>query len=143
WLALNLLGAGPLATAGWPRAVDPRLTIELFAADPEIVTPIGVAVEPGGRVLVVESHTHHRPRGYSGPPADRIRALEDTDGDGRADHVTTVFEGGTATMGLALRHDGVLFVAKRDEVFRLGRQRDGTYGERQTIARLETAADYE
>ena len=78
-----------------PKVVDPRLKIELFAAEPDIVTPTGIAVDDRGRVLVVESHTHFRPTGYAGPPADRIRMFEDTDGDGRADRITTFFEGTT------------------------------------------------
>ena len=68
-----------------PRVLDDRLQIELFAADPDIVTPCGLAVDARGRVLVVESHTHFRPKDYQGPPADRIRMLEDTDGDGDTD----------------------------------------------------------
>src|SRR5688500_17568473 len=73
-----------------PRAVDPRLRIELFAEAPDIVTPTGIAVDDAGRVLCIESHTHFRPEDYEGPPADRIRAFEDTDGDGRADRIATI-----------------------------------------------------
>ena len=82
-----------------PRVTDPRLTIELFAAEPDIVTPTGLAVD-GGRVLAVESHTHFRPDDYAGPRADRIRMFDDTDGDGRVDCVTTFFEGTTWTMNI-------------------------------------------
>ena len=49
-----------------------------------------MAVEANGRVLVIESHTHFRPEGYAGPKADRILAMTDTDGDGRADRITDV-----------------------------------------------------
>ena len=89
-----------------PKVVDPRLKIELFAAEPDIVTPTGLAVDARGRVLVVESHTHFRPEGYVGPPADRIRMFEDTDGDGRADRITTFFEGTTWTMNIGVHPDG-------------------------------------
>ena len=37
----------------------------------------------------------------------------DTDGDGRADQVTNFYEGGTATMNLAVYEDGSVFVATR------------------------------
>ena len=47
----------------------------------------------GGGVLVIESHTHFRPKDYTGPPADRIRLFEDADGDGRFERVSTFFEG--------------------------------------------------
>ncbi len=113
-----------------PRVLDPALRVERIAAEPEIVTPTGIAVDARGRVLVIESHTHFRPEGYQGPPADRIRAFEDTDGDGRFETVATVFEGTRFTMNLAVEPSGSLLVATRNEVFRLpigdGGRRRGT-----------------
>src|SRR5262245_2182327 len=76
-----------------PRAHDPRLVVTLFAAAPDIVHPIALDFDAKGRLLVVESHTHFPPQDYRGPKHDRIRILEDTDGDGRADRFTTFFEG--------------------------------------------------
>ncbi|MEX0712974.1 MAG: PVC-type heme-binding CxxCH protein, partial [Pirellulales bacterium] len=143
-LGLILL-CGP-ATAGGlelPAAADRRLTVELFAAEPDLVTPTGIAVDAKGRVLVVESHTHFRPDDYQGPPADRIRIFEDTDGDGRADHVGTFFEGSRFTMNLAVYHDGTVYVATRDEIFCLrDNDGDGKADQRTTIAQLETPGDY-
>ena len=81
-----------------PKSLDERLAIELFAAEPDVVTVTGLTVDGKGRVLVVESHTHFRPENYQGPATDRIRLLEDTDGDGRADRVETFFSGTTSTM---------------------------------------------
>jgi putative membrane-bound dehydrogenase-like protein len=142
WLALGLLAAGPDA-AGPPRTTDARLALVRFAAEPDIVTPVGIAVDARGRVFVVESHTHFRPENYPGPPADRIRVFEDTDGDGRADRITTFFEGTRRTMALAFDRDGSLVVATRGEVFRLrDTNGDGTADERTPIARLETTGDY-
>ncbi len=131
------------ATDQPPRSVDPRVMIEEFAVHPAIVTPTGIAVDHSGRVLVAECHTHFRPPDYAGPPADRIRAFVDTDGDGRADKVTNYYEGGTATMNLAVYEDGSVFVATRMDVHRLwDRNGDGVADDRQLIARLETAGNY-
>jgi putative membrane-bound dehydrogenase-like protein len=136
-VTLVLLGAAP------PKSIDTRVAIHLFAAEPDIVTPTGLAVDGRGRVLVIESHTHFRPDGYSGPPADRIRVFEDTDGDGRADHISTFFEGTKWTMGIRLARDGSAYVATRSEIFRLrDTDDDGRADERTTIARLETSGDY-
>jgi putative membrane-bound dehydrogenase-like protein len=140
-LASLVATAGP-AQVEQPKVVDPRLSFELFAAEPDIVTPTGITIEPGGRVLVIESNTHFRPQGYKGPAADRIRAFQDTDGDGRAERVETVFEGTSMTMGLAIHPSGALYVATRSEVFRLKRAPDGSYGERTPIAKLETDGNY-
>src|SRR5205823_6071515 len=93
--------------------------------------------------LVVESHTHFRPNDYQGPPADRVRMFEDTDGDGRADRITTFFEGTTWTMNIGIHPDGSVYIATRDEVFRLrDTDGDGRADERTPIAHLETKGNY-
>jgi len=126
-----------------PTTTDARLTIQRFAADPQIVTPTGVAVEPNGRVLVVECHTHFRPEDYAGPKHDRILAMTDTDGDGRADKSTIFFEGTQATMNLAVYEDGSVFVATRMEVFRLfDEDGDGKADKNTPIVRMETKGNY-
>ncbi len=88
-LALCLTAADP-APVVMPTVHDPRLKIELIAAEPDLVTPTGLAVDGRGRVLVVECHTHFRPPDYEGPAADRIRMFEDADGDGRFEKVRHV-----------------------------------------------------
>src|SRR5206468_1217509 len=94
-----------------PKASDPRLVVELFAAAPDIVHPANIAFDKRGRLLVIESHTHFRPRDYQGPRHDRVRVLEDTDGDGRADRFTTFYEGTRATMDIAVHPDGSVYLA--------------------------------
>jgi putative membrane-bound dehydrogenase-like protein len=126
-----------------PKAVDARLIVELFAAEPEIVTPTGIAVDSQGRVLAIESHTHFRPPNYQGPPADRIRMFADTDGDGRADQITTFFEGTRWTMNLAIDRRGSVYVATRNEIFRLrDNDGDGVADERTPIVRMESEGNY-
>ena len=126
-----------------PRVLDNRLKLELFAAEPEIVTPTGIATDAKGRVLAIESNTHFRPKDYDGPPADRIRRFEDTDGDGHADKITTFFEGSVATMSAALYRDDSLYVATRNEIFRLrDTDGDGVADERTSLVKLETEDNY-
>ena len=55
-----------------PKSPDPRIQIELVAEAPNIVTPTGLGVDSKGRVLVIESHTHFRPKDYQGPERDRV-----------------------------------------------------------------------
>ncbi|HWY86771.1 MAG TPA: PVC-type heme-binding CxxCH protein [Gemmataceae bacterium] len=140
WPALALAGGQPQTDT--PRAHDPEMEVTLFAAAPDIVHPIGVAFDPRGRLLVIESHTHFRPKGYKGPEQDRIRMLEDT-GSGRADRITTFHEGTVATMAIAAHPDGSIYVATRNEVLRL---RDttgaGKADEVRRIAFLETKGNY-
>ena len=126
-----------------PQVLDSRMRLELFAAEPEIVTPTGAVFDQHGRLLVVESHTHQRPGDYQGPAADRIRIVDDTNGDGRADRFRTFFEGTEATMSLARGADDWIYVATRMKVFRI-RDRDGDdrADEEETIAHLETTGRY-
>ncbi|QDU23881.1 PVC-type heme-binding CxxCH protein [Urbifossiella limnaea] len=139
---LAVANAQPAPPAA-PTAADPRLVVERFAAAPDIVQPIALDFDARGRLLVVESHTHFRPANYAGPKADRVRVLEDTDGDGRADKFTTFFEGTTATMDLAVHPDGSVYLATRNEVLRLrDTDGDGTADEKTRVAFLDTAGNY-
>jgi putative membrane-bound dehydrogenase-like protein len=148
WLAILLAMASPGAPAP-PRSVDPRLVFERIAAEPEIVTPTGIAVNSQGRVLVIESHTHFRPKGYQGPPADRIRVFEDRNHDSKPECTGTFFEGTEKTMNLAVAGDGSVWVATRSAIYRLedrdgdGRS-DGPAGNTlpTPIIRLDTKGDY-
>jgi putative membrane-bound dehydrogenase-like protein len=148
WFAVSLALVSFALLAGHvpadePRALDPRLVLERIAAEPEIVTPTGIAVDGRGRVLVIESHTHFRPSDYEGPKADRIRLLEDRDGDGRGEPIRTFFEGTHATMNLAVYRDGAVYVATRAEILRLrDLDDDGAADQAQRLAWLETEADY-
>jgi putative membrane-bound dehydrogenase-like protein len=132
-----------------PKVLDSRLVLERIAAEPEIVTPTGIAVDGRGRVLVIESHTHFRPPNYSGPPADRIRVFEDRDHDGRPECTGTFFEGTRMTMNLRVAGDDSVFVATRNALYRLW-DRDGD-GKADGInpgslpapfVRLDTPGDY-
>lgn len=126
-----------------PRVADDRLEIVQFAAAPDIVHPVTMTFDANGRLLVIESHTHFRPADYKGPPHDRIRVLEDTDGDGRADKFTTFYEGSTATMDIATARDGSVYVASRSEIIRLfDKDGDGRADDKQQIVRLQTAGNY-
>lgn len=126
-----------------PRSLDPRLEVVLFAQEPDIVHPVAVAFDKKGRLLVVESHSHFRPANYTGPKFDRIRLLEDTDGDGRADRFTTFFEGTSTTMDIALHPDGSIYLATRNEILRLRDTKGTGVADEQTrIVFLETNGDY-
>ena len=141
-LSFSCLATASLFAAA-PQTVDPRLKIELFAEAPQIVTPVGVAVDGKGRVFVVESHTHQRQADYEGPKTDRIRMFEDPQGTGRGHRITTFFEGTSSTMCLKFDRDGALYVATRMEIFRLRDTKGtGVGDERTPIVHLETSGTY-
>lgn len=126
-----------------PKVADSRYELQLVTEQPGLVTPIGLAFDDRGRLLVIESHTHFRPEDYAGPAADRIRLVEDADGDGKADSLRTYYEGTKYTMGLRPGPDGWMYVATRMEVFRLkDADGDGVAETREEVAHLETKGDY-
>ncbi|HEX5268880.1 MAG TPA: PVC-type heme-binding CxxCH protein, partial [Gemmataceae bacterium] len=140
---LLLAGSGAARAADEPRAADDRLRVDLFAAAPDIVTPVSLDFDARGRLLVIESHTHFRPPNYKGPQFDRIRVLEDTDGDGKADRFTTFFEGTTFTMDVAGHPDGSVYVATRNEILRLrDTDGDGKADEKTRVVFLDTKGNY-
>ena len=142
---LATIGVLIVATnAPLPTSFDDRVVIELFAAEPDIVTPTAISVDDKGNPLVIECHTHFRPAGYEGPVADRLRRFEDTNCDGKADRITTFWEGSTATMGIG-RHpmNGWTYVATRDCVFRLrDADGDGSAELHEPLVTLESADKY-
>lgn len=130
-------------TTALPRVLDDRLEIQLVASAPQIVHPIALDCDAQGHLLVVESHTHFRPKNYTGPQYDRILRVQDSDGDGRADRITTFFEGTTATMDLAVHPDGSIYIATRNEILRLrDRDGDGQADEKVRLIFLETPGNY-
>lgn len=144
---LSALLAGLLFTAPalWaaPVALDDRLIVELIAAQPDLVTPTGVAVDARGDIWVVENHTHQRPVGYKGHETDRIRVFSDFGPNGKARKIRTFADGFRDTMSLAFGPEGKLFVATRAALYQLrDRDGDGTADERIPLVRLETKGNY-
>jgi putative membrane-bound dehydrogenase-like protein len=125
-----------------PRAADPRLVVEKFAAAPDIVHPIGMDFDHRGRLLVIESHTHFPPKGYKGLKHDRIVAIERA--AGKAGRFTTFFEGTRATMDIAVHPlTGDVYLATRNEVLRLRDSKGtGKADVRERLVFLDTKGDY-
>ena len=129
---------GVLQTAA-PVSNDPRFQIEIFAQAPEIQTPVGLAVDSAGRVIVVQSNTHFRPSDYAGPEKDRVLALVDQDCDGVADESTTLADGLTAALNLAIDSEDNIYVVCAKEVWVLkDTDNDGLPDRSALIVELQT-----
>jgi putative membrane-bound dehydrogenase-like protein len=73
--------------------VAPGLEATLWAAEPLVVNPTNIDIDSRGRVWVTEGLNYRLTRGGNRKfprieDADKIKILEDTDGDGKADKVT-------------------------------------------------------
>jgi len=94
---------------GWEASV--------FAAEPNVINPVAFTVDEKGRVWVVEcfEYPSRTPKGKK--PRDRIKILEDTDGDGKCDKVTVWAEGKDLPIGwdlatgIEVGHGGVFLGA--------------------------------
>jgi putative heme-binding domain-containing protein len=103
--------------------VPPGFSVELVAAEPDIVNPIAMTFDDRGRIWVTESLEY--PRKEPGPGRDRVKVLEDTDGDGRADQVT-VFAGGlNIPTGIATGYGGAWVLNAPDLLFLRDTDGDG------------------
>lgn len=126
-----------------PKSIDQRLKIELFAEQPQIVTPTGLDVDSKGRVWAIESNTHFPPPDYAGHKSDRLLVMRDTNGDGRADEITTFADGFTHAMSVAVRPTGEIFLATRREIVQLiDKDGDLKVDERKRIVHLDTPGNY-
>jgi putative membrane-bound dehydrogenase-like protein len=86
--------------------------VSLFASEPLITNPSAIDIDTHGRVWVAEIQWY-RSRAKQ-PPADKIKVLEDTDGDGRADKVTVFAEGVFAPMSICVAGDKVYVATSPD-----------------------------
>lgn len=103
---------------GGVTVLDGRLELTLMKQDPDIVTPIGIAVDDRDRVYVLESHTHLPPKDYSGPKHDIIKVYEDSNGDGKWDKESVFAEGLFEGLNIAFSPDGYLYAVTSKEVWK-------------------------
>ncbi len=67
--------------------------LELFASEPDIINPIAMNWDERGRLWVIETVDYpNSVRDEKGAGDDKVKILEDTDGDGKADKVTVFAE---------------------------------------------------
>ena len=93
--------------------------VELFAAEPDVVNPIAINWDERGRLWVAESVEYPYPREIwpDSGGKDRIKILEDTDADGRADKVTVFAEDMNIPTGFTFANGGVVVVQAPQTLF--------------------------
>lgn len=96
--AIASLPAAPTSTpepsppeeAAKAMRVPEGFQVSLFAAEPDVLQPVGMCIDDRGRLWVAENFSY--PRHHDDPQRDRILIFEDTDGDGRFDHRTVFYD---------------------------------------------------
>ncbi|GAG49155.1 unnamed protein product, partial [marine sediment metagenome] len=105
--------------------VEPGFRVELVAAEPLVMDPVGMSFDERGRLFVAEMRGYNQ--GNETPAAEardlamateklgRVKLLEDTDGDGRFD-TSTVYVDDLIWPNGVMAYDGGLFVAAAPEL---------------------------
>lgn len=105
--------------------------VELVASEPDMVNPIGMTFDERGRVWITESLEY--PRRSPGAGKDRVKVLEDTDGDGKADKFTVFAEGLNIPSGIAVGHGGVWVANAPDILFMQDTNGDGKADKQEVV----------
>src|SRR5580765_4922166 len=146
WLAVNASAAESDNTIPWRQDRPPNepyspqeaarkmtvpegFTVELVASEPEIVNPIAMCFDDSGRIWITESVEY--PRKSAGSGRDRVKILEDTDADGRAEKVSVFAEGLNIPTGVAIGYGGVWVLNAPDLLFM--REKDGKEVSREVV----------
>ncbi len=103
--------AGARWVTNKPKALDliqlpTGFKAELIAAEPDVVQPIAFTFDERGRIWVVEGNSYPQPREV-GQGQDRIKILEDQDGDGTFETKKIFCEGLNLVSGIELGFGGV------------------------------------
>ena len=120
-LVVGLVSLGNLQLANAQQGAEAELKtlqvpddfeIGLFASEPLITNPAAIDIDTHGRVWVAEIQWYRSKAKQ--PPADKIKVLEDTDGDGKADKVTVFAEGVFAPMSICVAGSKVYVATSPD-----------------------------
>ncbi len=95
--------------------VPPGFTVELVAAEPDLVNPVAMTFDEKGRIWITESIEY--PRRSAGPGKDRVKVLTSTKGDGVYDKVTIFADGLNIPSGIAVGGGGVWVANAPDLLF--------------------------
>jgi putative membrane-bound dehydrogenase-like protein len=102
--------------------VPDGFTVELVASEPDLVNPVAMTFDEKGRIWIAESLEY--PRKQPGRGQDRIKVLDDTDGNGKADKFTVFADGLNIPSGIAVGHGGVWVANAPDILFYPDADRD-------------------
>ncbi len=111
--------------------VPAGFSVEVVAAEPDIVNPVAMTFDERGRVWITESLEY--PRREAGPGRDRVKVLEDTDGDGQADKFTIFAEGFNIPSGIAVGYGGVWLANAPDILFLQDTDGDGRADKQEVV----------
>lgn len=111
--------------------LPPGFKVECVAAEPLIVNPTAFTWDDRGRIWVTESVEY--PRKPAGKGQDRVKILEDTDGDGKMDKATIFADGLNIPCGVVHGNGGVYVTNSPDVLFLEDTNGDGVADKRTVV----------
>lgn len=118
--------------------VPEGLVVQLVASEPQIAKPMNIAFDARGRLWVTESTEYPYPYREEKDekkvgPQDKIKILEDRDGDGLRETVSTFADGLNVPIGLLPYADGVICFSIPNVLFLRDTNGDGVCDSREVI----------
>ncbi len=110
------------------KLADERLTVDLVAREPEVDSPVAICWDGDARMYVAEMVDYP-----TGPPAGRVRLLEDRDNDGVYEQATTFAGGLNFPNGVLAALGGVFVTAAPDLLFLKDTDGDGVADQRTVV----------
>ncbi|MBT4865944.1 MAG: c-type cytochrome [Planctomycetaceae bacterium] len=111
--------------------VPPGFSVEVVAAEPDVINPVAMTIDERGRFWICESIEY--PRRSPGKGRDRVKVLEDVDGDGKAEKVSIFADGLNIPSGIAVGHGGVWVANAPDILFLQDTDGDGKADKRRVV----------
>jgi putative membrane-bound dehydrogenase-like protein len=113
--------------------VDPDFEVQLFASEDQVINPIDLTWDEQGRLWVTETVDYPNKFTENRQGNDRIKILEDTNNDGKADKVTVFADGLNIPTSLVLHKDGVIISQAPDFIYLKDTDGDDKADEREIL----------
>jgi uncharacterized protein len=114
--------------------VPAGFSLELFASEPDVVKPISFTFDERGRLWVIEAVNYPNDVRNGEPGDDRIKIVEDTNGDGKADKFTVFADHLNLATSLTFANGGIIVAAAPHMLFLKDTDGDGKADVRQILS---------
>lgn len=99
--------------------------VELFVAEPEVMSPVEMAFDENGKIYVAEMMDYPDDPPTGKPARSRIRLLEDANGDGKIDRATIFADNVLAVSGFMPWKGGLIVTSAPDILYMKDTNGDG------------------
>ena len=118
-------GPAPAAQVADQVKVPEGFHVSVFASEPDVQQPIGIATDERGRLWVAENYTYaDQTINFDATKRDRVVILADSDGDGQSDRRTVFWDQAQKLTSVEVGYGGVWVLCAPQLLFIPDRNRD-------------------